>query len=522
MADPLDTINGLPGFTGVVFENSDSSNALDILTLDCGDLLFGTNILDPFVGIAGVTAATISPTAADTDNDNITNLITTTNNNIDSHLSGNIQPASSTSNLQSSPRPPSLDPFSALFPFPFPVRDSGNGNSACTPTRNNSNSNHHPFIPTSPYHHHIFDGLLPRAVPPAPFTERERTNWTSPLSDFPLAFSDSNSDLHSPSHPHPYPHPDPYPHSEQHELHISPHNNTTNTSTLNINIENNLAQEPRRHSPLPTFNNPEPADQGIDDPYVAALATGDFSSPSLPPLSSSPLPPPSRHRSSHLPKPLEIGETMPPALRRSSRGSRGGGGVVDLTKEEPDFDNMNSGIDPTTPMAPRARKRHRATITRSLEDAKRRRTSQSSSRPAKAGRNTLPRYDASSPFEEDFGSPQKTDNEDPDSIDLSNVDEVPTALMAPKVDNRVKLGKFQCVICMDDVTALTVTHCGHLFCSECLHSSLHIDSMKKTCPVCRTKVDLKDKKGKNTKSYYHLELKVMTATKKGKRPASRF
>jgi hypothetical protein len=32
--------------------------------------------------------------------------------------------------------------------------------------------------------------------------------------------------------------------------------------------------------------------------------------------------------------------------------------------------------------------------------------------------------------------------------------------MAPKVDSRVKIGKFQCVICMDDTAALTVTHCG--------------------------------------------------------------
>jgi hypothetical protein len=32
-------------------------------------------------------------------------------------------------------------------------------------------------------------------------------------------------------------------------------------------------------------------------------------------------------------------------------------------------------------------------------------------------------------------------------------------------------------------------------------------------------VDLKDKKGKTLKSFYHLELKIMTATKKGKRPA---
>ncbi|OTA80438.1 hypothetical protein M434DRAFT_86414 [Hypoxylon sp. CO27-5] len=71
---------------------------------------------------------------------------------------------------------------------------------------------------------------------------------------------------------------------------------------------------------------------------------------------------------------------------------------------------------------------------------------------------------------------------------------------------------------MDDASHLTVTHCGHLFCSECLHSALHIDNMKKTCPVCRTKVDPKEKKGKNQKSYYHLELKIMTANKKGKRP----
>ncbi|RYP67290.1 hypothetical protein DL771_007308 [Monosporascus sp. 5C6A] len=391
-------INGLPGFAGVDFEDSDSGNALDILTLDCGDLLFGTNILDPFGDITSVAAATINPTAAD--NDSITNHTTTTNNNnIHSHLSGNIQPTSSTSNLHLSPHPPSLDPFSALFPFPFPIHIHIQNSKSfiCHPGRRTS-------LQTG--------GFLPLARSPHNNNNTTTTTIT-----------------------------------------------TTNNSSLNINIENNLVQGPRRHSLLLTSNSREPADQGIDDPYVAALATGDFSSPSLPPLSSSPLPPPSRHRSSLLPKPLEIGETMPPALRRSSRGSRGGGGVVDLTKEEPDFDNINSGVDPTTPMAPRTRKRH-AAIRVISDGAKRRRTSQSSSRPAKARKNTLPQYDASSPFEEDFDSPQKTDHEDPDSIDLSNVDEVPTELMAPKADNRIKLGKFQCVICMDDVTALTVTHCG--------------------------------------------------------------
>ncbi|KAI1247648.1 hypothetical protein MGN70_011539 [Eutypa lata] len=205
---------------------------------------------------------------------------------------------------------------------------------------------------------------------------------------------------------------------------------------------------------------------------------------------------------------------MPATLRRSSRGSRGG--IVDLTKDEPD-DSRSSGIDLSLPVAPRTRKRTATTATlSSSEGTKKRRTSQSSSRPTKSRRDTID--DTSSIFS-GFDSPRKVEIESHDSIDLSNADEVPEEFLAPKVDNRVKLGNFQCVICMDDVSALTVTHCGHLFCSECLHSSLHIDSMKKTCPVCRTKVDLKDKKSKNTKSYYHLELKVMTATKKGKQPA---
>lgn len=46
------------------------------------------------------------------------------------------------------------------------------------------------------------------------------------------------------------------------------------------------------------------------------------------------------------------------------------------------------------------------------------------------------------------------------TIDLSNATEVPQEVQVPKPDNTIKLGKFQCVICMDDVTALTVTHCG--------------------------------------------------------------
>ncbi|KAI5928498.1 hypothetical protein F4810DRAFT_6578 [Camillea tinctor] len=211
-----------------------------------------------------------------------------------------------------------------------------------------------------------------------------------------------------------------------------------------------------------------------------------------------------------------------PSIRRA-RPSRGG--VVDLTKEEPDFDAPNYGIDPSTPALTMptpstGKRRTTAAAARSGGEPsrKRRGSASSSSRPGKARRQEASQNEFPSPFDDDVqADPQE--HEPIDSIDLSNTNEVLQEHMAPRVDNRVKLAKFQCVICMDDVTALTVTHCGHLFCSECLHSALHIDSMKRTCPVCRTKVDLKDKKGKNIKSYYHLELKVLTATKKGKRPA---
>ncbi|GAW23596.1 hypothetical protein ANO14919_131700 [Xylariales sp. No.14919] len=102
--------------------------------------------------------------------------------------------------------------------------------------------------------------------------------------------------------------------------------------------------------------------------------------------------------------------------------------------------------------------------------------------------------------------------DDCEKIDLTNATEVPAELMAPKVDNRVKIGTFQCAICMDDATALTVTHCGHLFCAECLGASLQRQG--NTCPMCRVKVHAKTK----GKSYYGLQLKVMTAKKKGKLP----
>ncbi|KAL7900832.1 hypothetical protein HDV63DRAFT_294288 [Trichoderma sp. SZMC 28014] len=120
-----------------------------------------------------------------------------------------------------------------------------------------------------------------------------------------------------------------------------------------------------------------------------------------------------------------------------------------------------------------------------------------------------------------FGDSKSVPIEDYTTIDLTEAVDVPEELKKPKVDNRTKLSSFQCVICMDDVTGLTLTHCGHLFCAQCLHSSLNIDSTRGKCPMCRSKIDMKarDNYTVKTKGYWPLELKLMTRTRQGKRKA---
>ncbi|QUC22271.1 uncharacterized protein UV8b_06512 [Ustilaginoidea virens] len=120
------------------------------------------------------------------------------------------------------------------------------------------------------------------------------------------------------------------------------------------------------------------------------------------------------------------------------------------------------------------------------------------------------------------GSSDLVGGEDLAAIDLTEANEVPGHLRKPEVvDNMTKISQFQCVICMDDATTLTVTHCGHLYCAQCLHSSLHVEATKGKCPMCRAKIDMKPRQAYNskTKGFWQLELKLMTATRKGKRKA---
>ncbi|KAI8167982.1 E3 ubiquitin-protein ligase complex slx8-rfp subunit slx8 [Colletotrichum sp. SAR 10_65] len=158
---------------------------------------------------------------------------------------------------------------------------------------------------------------------------------------------------------------------------------------------------------------------------------------------------------------------------------------------------------------------------------KRRRTSQTSATRARTT-STAPRATPTKIEDDDdifgdkeFEKGKGKEEKDEDAIDLVASNEVPQELLVPKEDKRIKLSAFTCVICMDDVTALTVTHCGHLFCSECLHSALNVDATKNKCPICRQKVETKDRSDytSKTKGFWPLELKLMTASRKGKQKA---
>ncbi|KAH6850053.1 hypothetical protein B0I37DRAFT_427960 [Chaetomium sp. MPI-CAGE-AT-0009] len=101
-------------------------------------------------------------------------------------------------------------------------------------------------------------------------------------------------------------------------------------------------------------------------------------------------------------------------------------------------------------------------------------------------------------------------------VDLVDKDEVPAEILNSQEKNKnyIKMSSFDCVICMDSVKDLTVTHCGHLFCSACLHSALNMDQNRRICPICRQKIDKvpagNTKFGQKAKGYYSLELKLMT------------
>ncbi|KAL8933129.1 MAG: hypothetical protein Q9211_005943 [Gyalolechia sp. 1 TL-2023] len=100
-----------------------------------------------------------------------------------------------------------------------------------------------------------------------------------------------------------------------------------------------------------------------------------------------------------------------------------------------------------------------------------------------------------------------------------------------KGDEPTKLSSIQCIICMEPMTDMTVTHCaisgfvktlidgssGHLFCHTCIMEALIAgenqgEPGKATgkCPVCRKKVSRPKEKSRDKREVIPLEIKCVT------------
>lgn len=60
----------------------------------------------------------------------------------------------------------------------------------------------------------------------------------------------------------------------------------------------------------------------------------------------------------------------------------------------------------------------------------------------------------------------------------------------------LKIGRRQCIICMEPYTDATITQCGHVYCHECLTQALmagekNSERATGNCPVCRKPVSRK-------------------------------
>ncbi|KAL8785081.1 MAG: hypothetical protein Q9213_003586 [Squamulea squamosa] len=95
-------------------------------------------------------------------------------------------------------------------------------------------------------------------------------------------------------------------------------------------------------------------------------------------------------------------------------------------------------------------------------------------------------------------------------------------------DVPTKLSNVQCIICMEPMTDMTVTHCGHIFCHTCIMEALIAGENQgepgkgtSKCPVCRKKVARPKEKSRDKREVIPLEIKFVTRSSlaKGKAKA---
>ncbi|KAL8847022.1 MAG: hypothetical protein Q9221_007935 [Calogaya cf. arnoldii] len=91
------------------------------------------------------------------------------------------------------------------------------------------------------------------------------------------------------------------------------------------------------------------------------------------------------------------------------------------------------------------------------------------------------------------------------------------AQQGPQGDVPTKLSNVQCIICMEPMTDMSVTHCGHIFCHTCIMEALIAGENQgepgkgtSKCPVCRKKVARPREKTKDKREVISLEIMCVT------------
>ncbi|KAK3990242.1 hypothetical protein QBC44DRAFT_369321 [Cladorrhinum sp. PSN332] len=257
-----------------------------------------------------------------------------------------------------------------------------------------------------------------------------------------------------------------------------------------------------------------------DDFHLNQLVTRDFSSPSIPSAASGP----SFNFTNPLP-PVNLAPSPRLRLRGPPPPSRDLQSVLGGDSDSADSDNSGA---PSYAMPTRSRRGGLTTTTTVLPSA----GSSSTSTPTARRSSRTPQISPSAQRGSSSAKKRKRSEEedvkpsfldDNDVFDLVDKEEIPEQFRKEK--NWTKLRDFTCIICYEEVTDLTVTFCGHMFCAGCLHSALTVDPARRVCPVCRQKVDkeppAQSSFGPRAKGYFPLKLKLMSKQEAEKRKRQR-
>ncbi|KAG9548211.1 hypothetical protein KCU71_g15212, partial [Aureobasidium melanogenum] len=105
---------------------------------------------------------------------------------------------------------------------------------------------------------------------------------------------------------------------------------------------------------------------------------------------------------------------------------------------------------------------------------------------------------APAPIELDDTDEDEIEELGPDNDILAKEREALVTKQREESNKISRIGELNCMICLEHFTNMTATHCGHIFCHECLTQALiasqrNSDHNYGTCPACRKPIKPKGK-----------------------------